>query len=174
MTDNGTAELTPSELTLAAIVGALRFVRAIVNDRPETHGSSRYGAWTRHIEGAAGEMLYAKIINSYWTGMNGKVCHGDIGIVEVRTTHWKDGRLIVHPEDEDNAPFILAVGLAPKFRFAGWLFGKEAKRDEWWDDPKGEDRAAYFAPQSALRPMHTLTDAYAHQVGAGVAQPPAR
>jgi hypothetical protein len=37
-----------------------------------------------------------------------------------------------------------------KYVIRGYLYGKDAKRQEWWRDPTKKNRFAYFVPQSAL------------------------
>ncbi len=79
----------------------------------------------------------------------------DAGKYEVRGTKYKNGRLILHPTDKDNAIYILVVGQVPTFNLVGWIAGKNGKQDKFLDDPVG-GRLAYFVPQEELSPVEEL------------------
>jgi hypothetical protein len=79
-------------------------------------------------------------------------------LVEVRTTEYRTGRLIVHPEDDDGAPFVFAIGVLPTFRLMGWCWGREAKHKQFWDTPPAVQFPAFFVPATApcMKPMEEL------------------
>jgi hypothetical protein len=121
------------------------------------HGrSTRYGApidsWTPGIEGAIAEMALAKLLNVFWSGAVGDLRARDAGRLQVRSTSRPDGCLILHDEDADDDIFVLAIGVAPTFKFCGWITGRSGKDKRYWRDPAG-GRPAYFVPQSALQPV---------------------
>jgi len=152
---NGVVILTPPEMTLALMVGGLRQVTNLRDGRRDAHGARRDRGWQLHVEGAAGELAVAKALNLYWSGRLGCLRASDVGALQVRTTPCNGYRLVIHPEDPDDARFIFVVGMVPCFRLAGWLYASEGKRREWWDDPVG-GRPAYFIPETALHAMDTL------------------
>lgn len=77
-------------------------------------------------------------------------------LVEVRTTRHFHGRLIVHPEEADDSPFVLAVGQLPTFSIVGWMMGADAKSPLYWDNSPRVRHPAYFVPQADLRQMADL------------------
>lgn len=145
-------ELTTAELVQAAIVGVYRQATNLRDGRRDAHGAPTGPmAWGVHVEGAAAEAAVAKAMGVWWSGALGALRAPDAGRAQVRSTTREDGCLIVHPGDDADAPFVLLVGCAPRWRVAGWLAGAECKRPEWWRDPTGQGRFAFFVPQRALR-----------------------
>jgi hypothetical protein len=37
-----------------------------------------------------------------------------------------------------------------KYLIHGYMYGRQAKKPEYWDDPQGTNRFAYFVPQTDL------------------------
>jgi hypothetical protein len=66
-----------------------------------------------------------------------------------------DFDLLVRPNDKDDAPYVLMVGVAPLFRFAGWKLGRDCKRAEWVRT-HGDRPPAYFVPQAFLGDLESL------------------
>ena len=150
--------LTETEIEIAAIVAAKRQASNLFKRRPDAHGARCEQGWSLHIEGACGEMAVAKWCGKYWNGAIGEMKADDVGKLQVRTRSNHTFDLIVHRDDPDKRAFVLVTGLAPNFILRGWIWGHEAKRDEWWKDPAG-GRPAFFVPQSALRPMVKRSEA---------------
>lgn len=145
------------ELQLAAQVGIQRHIEAVVAGLEDKYGAKK-GGWNLHIEGAAGELALAKLLNVYWNGsVNTFSSGGDVGQLQVRTRSKHDYELLIRAKDRDDDAFILVTGASPDFVVRGWLFGKEAKRDEWRQTHGGRD-PAWFVPHSGLRPIHELGD----------------
>jgi hypothetical protein len=153
-------EITQTELGFAYIVAAVRQMTAGArNYRP------RYGASTDvdvalscHAIGAAGELAVAKALNQYWSGINDRA-PADVGLsIQVRTVTADNRRLIVHPTDADDQPFVsvLAMGGA-RFTIRGFMYGRVAKCDAYWTAPNGNGRPAYFVPTAHLTPIERLT-----------------
>lgn len=81
-----------------------------------------------------------------------RTIRGDVAGWEVRgTTCWPGGRLIVQPDDANQARFIFVVNRCPDFLLVGWLSGREAKRRQWWKQKVPSP--AYFVPAAALHPL---------------------
>lgn len=145
--------LSGYEMLLAGQAGVMRQVEAIRRGRKDAYGF-KGDAWGVHIEGAGGELAVAKLVGAYWNACvrNPDELPGDVGNYEVRTPSRPNSRLIVHPQDPDDRPFVLVTGTMPNYTIHGYILGSDAKQQQWWEDPVG-GRPAYFVPQSALLPM---------------------
>jgi hypothetical protein len=149
--------LDPLEAQWAALAGQLRcWDSTIVNDRNETHGSSRNGTWERHIEGAMAEYSVAKCLKMFWPGP-GKLFAPNIPVTtEVCHTANSGNKLIVHETSYDECTFWLVTGGKGDYYIEGWLLGRDAKKAEFWNDPGSYGRPAYFVPKSYLNTEYTL------------------
>jgi len=147
------------EVRLAAFAAVDRRIFALANRLPDHHGRpSAERGWEVDIQGILGEFVVCRLFDCYWPGGVPKSeTSGDASRLQVRSTVHENGGLIVYADDVDDAPFILVVGVPPQFRVAGWLAGREAKRDRW-RKPEwiGEP---FLVPQSQLRPISELVDA---------------
>jgi len=146
---NRVVTLSPSEIMQGAMIGVMRQVQNLKTG----HGVNYYGAkdhnsWTLHVEGALGEMALAKYRGVYYAGM-GRRGGMDVDDVDVRTTTYPNGCLIVHDADPDDRVIWLLTGVHGSYTVRGWILSSAAKRKEWIKDPQG-GRAAYFVPQEAL------------------------
>ena len=156
-------ELTMDELTDAVRVAVERNLQNIQNGRKHSYSahdlpSRNAASWDNHINGAIGELCVAKALNRKWTGKPA-VLYGaknDVEGVEVRTTTYASGSLIVHKEDQDDAPYILVTGYGRAWTLRGWLLGRDAKKEQWYRDANKNERHAYFVPQAYLHGMDTL------------------
>jgi hypothetical protein len=146
--------LTAHEFWIAAQVGAARQCKNLLKGRQDRYGFAGDG-WEAQITGACGEAALAKMLGQWWSGNMDKLGLADVGKLQVRTTPRDDGRLIVHPEDDDDHVFVLVTGVAPRLDVRGWIVCADAKLDEYWTDPK-TGRPAFFVPQSVLRPVGEL------------------
>lgn len=144
------------EVLMAGGVGLQRHVEAIRNNLP-----NRYGAETAksglalHVEGACGELAFARVCNRYWSGsVNTFGEGGDVGKVQVRTRSSHDYDLLVRPADaSDDTVFVLVTGLMPHYRVHGWVTGASARNPAWLKSYGGRAEA-YFVPQSRLTPIN--------------------
>lgn len=150
-----TITLTPAELSVAAFVGAMRQVSSVSKGSREAHGSTEQNGWNKHVEGACGECAYAKFANVYWSPTVNTYKAPDVDGVQVKTRSKSEYELLVRDDDADDHPFVLVTGMNGRYVVRGWLYGHEAKRPEWKQGHGGRE-PAYFAPQSALRPMEEL------------------
>lgn len=149
-------KLNYHELVLASGVAVARRAANCINERRATHGAPN-GPWERDLFGCQAELAVAKYLNLFWSGTVGDFGAPDVGgVVEVRTVQDPARRLILHPDDRDDAPFVSVVADAPHFLLRGWIMGKAGKRMEWWSDPTNNGRAAFFVPTAALHPMPNL------------------
>lgn len=145
--------LSATEMEIAALVACKRNIQNLILGRKDAHGASRENCWQLNIDGALGEMAVAQWRDKYWTGNLGNLKAADVGSLEVRTSLRDDARLILHKDSPDNRCFILVTGVGPVFMLRGWIWAREGKRSEFWCDPTSQGRAAFFVPQSVLRPM---------------------
>jgi hypothetical protein len=140
------------ELRLAAMVGAERYIQAITRKLQELHGDDNDSTWATHIEGACGEMAYAKFRGIYWNGSVNTFRAPDVGSrIQIRTRSRHDYELFVRPtRDKDDDIFVLVTGKAPIFWVRGFMRGIDAKKPEWLKDHGGRP-PAHFIPNEALR-----------------------
>jgi len=154
--------LTWAQAASAAMIGLHRNMRAMKEGRVHRADSramndySVENAWTNHVEGAAGEMACAKALNIFYPATINTFGAPDIARLEVKTRLKHNYELRIFRDSPDEDAYVLVTGRIPTFRVWGWLWGHEAKREDWWKDPGKYDQPAYFAPHSALRPLSTL------------------
>jgi len=152
-----TITLTWPEMYHGGMCGVLRrqsSLRAGLRDR---WGLDDDG-YSRDVGGALAELAVAKYLGRYWTGLNGRIKDDDVLGLQVRWTAPHCNRLVLHPDDADAAPFVLVTGVAPELTLRGWILGREGKQPEYWADPTGTDRPAFFVPQAALRDLSDLIE----------------
>lgn len=150
-------KLTWHELMTAAQIGLRRQIEAMAKGLPDKHGLDAEKGWGVHIEGAAGELAFAKATNRYWGGsVNTFKVGGDVGDIQVRTRSRDDYELLVRDDDRDEDCFVLVIGRAPKFKIMGYLTGKDAKQSKWRQTHGGRE-PAFFVPQSELRSVTELS-----------------
>ena len=147
-------QLSPKEIILAATAGIMRQVENLGRSARPKYGAGRQNDWQLHIEGCLAEYATAKALGRFPSGF-GPYASSDIsGSVEVRRAQ-RGGRLILHRDDHDDAPYVLVCGVNGNYDIVGWVFGHEGKREAYWADPSG-GRPAFFVPTHALRPIEAL------------------
>ena len=150
-------EMDWMEIFSAAMVGVMRQIKHRSRGDKHKWNAPLAGGWDRDIESACAEKFAAKQLGLHWfDGTDGKT---DVGPHQVRHTPLPDGRLMLHPEDKDDEAFILVIGRVPAFDLIGWCFGHEGKRQDYWEDPTHDDRAAFFVPRKVLHRMDELSRA---------------
>ena len=147
--------LTWPEAVQAAQVGCMRQIQNLKNGLYDRYGAEAYDGWTFHVEGACGEIVVAKFFDRYWSGSIGDLKAADVGPLQVRTTK-PGGDLRLHKRDEDDKAFILVTGRCPNYEIVGWLQASDGKHEQYWKDPTGKGRPAYFVPQNRLNQIETL------------------
>lgn len=145
-------KLDSAEAFHAGMAGFMRYFRAASERLHQPLGDAV--AWGSHIEGAIAEALVAKATQQYWPGATKSFQqYRDVGPYEVRQTKYKNGCLLLHPTDPDDAKFVLVVGNFPDMEIVGWIWGKTGKHPDYWTE---EQRPCYRVPQTALEPYETL------------------
>lgn len=162
MTDHWSVVLNDVELRICAWVGRQRRQCADASGSNPGLGPSRVHELgvENHIRGAECEYACSRILNLYWRPWVASMAEAkrmrDVGgLIEVRSTDLARGRLIVKPDDPDDAPFALIVRKGNRFTLAGWLFAYEAKQ---FDLLTGFGDPAHFVPQDKLSPNALLAD----------------
>lgn len=146
--------LTPHESQIQTWVGRQRNANALRNARNPGLGPAPREQ--RDILGAHGEFAASLILSVSWRPRIGEIDKADIGDwIEVRTTDIERGCLVIKPDDENQAPFVLVIAAMAtlRFRAVGWLYGFEAKRypiTTEFGDP------AHYVPQRGLSRLATL------------------
>lgn len=149
--------LTKRDMDSASRVGCWRYISAVLDGREDAFGLEKgANGWALHIEGACGELAVAKALNLFWDGsVNTFKQGGDVGDMQVRTRSEHHYELLVRPGDRDDDIFILVTGLAPRMRLRGWMFGGEAKQQQFLKT-HGDRKPAYFVPNAILRELKEL------------------
>ncbi len=148
-------KLTTKEIICGATMGVLRQVENLKLGRAPAHGAGASNDWQIHIEGCLGEFAAAKELGRFPFGMpvfRGSDLGGNLE-VRTRSASWYD--LILHPEDHDDARYVLVTGVNGEYDVRGWILGRDGKLDKYWADPAG-GRPAFFVPQKALQPLSAI------------------
>lgn len=148
--------LSWDEVRLASIIGCRRNLSSLEKKQKHLAGMANWDGWSAHIEGACAELAVSKIMGITWD------CHvdeykrkqGDVGGWEVRSSKPQFAKLRINPNDDDDKQYLLVIGTAPTYRVAGWVYGYEAKRPEWFTTfKKGRDKEFFVDPHN-LREWH--------------------
>lgn len=153
--------ISPDEFSLCVQVANARQVSSLKKKGRDS--VNRKNNWVeeldKHIIGCIGELAVAKVIGVTWTGsVDTFKTESDLsGNIQVRHRSNPVWSLIVRTNDSDDDIFVLSRGMPPgAIEVAGWMKGKDAKRDEWLSDPGGYGRPSYFVDSAHLQPMEEL------------------
>lgn len=147
--------LTTTEWQHAAVVGVTRRIKARSSSREEVYGSP-VAPWDADIEGACAECAVAKSLEVDWQAETEPDHAGDVGEIGVRHSKRADASLILHPGDPNEKVFVLVTGTDGNYRLRGWILACDGKQKQYWRDPSGKGRFAFFVPQSALNDVSHL------------------
>jgi len=143
--------LTMLEFDVAQHVACQRNRDGILADADAEKFGNNENTLAVHLPGCLGELAFAKATGQYWSGA-GTSYHddADVGAFQVRTTTHANGHLIVRPgEGHEDAPWALVTGEFPVYTVVGWIWGRDARRQEWLRTPN--DRPpAFFVPRGSL------------------------
>lgn len=118
--------------------------------------------------GAVAEAAVAQLFGGLWNGAVGRDHYGTDDVVticgdplEVKSTPYHTGRLLIYEKTSDNLPCVLVIvprdgrfAFSRTVRVAGWLTAHEGKRTEWWE--AGFKTPCWAVPQDALRRIEEL------------------
>ena len=153
------AELTIPEMRLATYAAVDVYARTVWRKATASHGAPTdpAEALKLHIIGMLGEAALAKALGLWWMG-DSEIHGPDVAQWHVRAVTRPTSRLIVHDNDPDEAAYVLVdISRLPVCVIVGWIYGKDAKQPEHWQNP-GTNRPAYFVPRHALNTTDTVTD----------------
>lgn len=142
-------ELTMPEIMQAAQVGVMRRMQRLRSGIPLPHGLKEGSEWQLMIEGALSECALAKFLGIYWEGC-GEINGVDVGEVDVRSTRYDSGKLIIHKSDASDRKYYLLTGKEGKYIVRGWIWGYEAKQDKYYKSMVEGRPPEYFVPQEDL------------------------
>ena len=145
---------SPDEIRQWAHRGVDRRCSAIEKGRKGAHGFNRDDFWQIDIEGLLAEAAVARGLGVYFCPTTGELDtdRGDIAPgLQVRSTKYPTGSLLVHDSDADDSKFILVTGASGQYNIRGWILGKNGKQKKFIKTYKG--RTCYWVPQSALKPF---------------------
>jgi hypothetical protein len=142
-------DLTPAEIQMASMVGCQRAVENIQNkDLRSRSGEAQHDLFGRMIKGALAEAALAKHLNKFWSkGVKGG---SDVDGIEVRCTHYHNGDLEMHTWDKDDRMYYLLTGMLGSYVLRGWIWGKDAKKQEYWKVKQVGRDPQFWVPQSDL------------------------
>jgi hypothetical protein len=152
-----TVMLTWQEMSTAHHIAGQRINMNIARGKQGRYGASNgRDSDSLHLMSVRGEIAVAKAFNLFWSGSVGDYKAIDVGgRVEVRAVDKTGRRLIIHPDDHDDMPYVLAdTSGAPTIVLRGWILGSAGKRPEWWEALM--PHPAFFVPHQALLPMPAL------------------
>lgn len=138
------------EVHLAAGAGLRRHIASLFAGQQHRNEMPLEMGWTNDIEGACGEYAASKFFDKCWDGsVNTFRTKPDLGNLEIKTRseHWHD--LIIRDCDLPDRRYILVTGKSPNFWIRGWLYGRDARKDEWWKT-HGNRPGAWFVPVTEL------------------------
>ncbi len=154
-----TYTLEGERLKFAVHAGVARRLDSIAKRRKGAHGFNRDDFWQLDIEGACAEAVVAHSLGLEYAPVTDRLdtAVGDVAPgIQVRSTKYPAGSLIVHDSDADSDKFVLVTGANGKYEIRGWILGVHGKQPSWWKVYKG--RGSYWVPQEALHSMKTLRD----------------
>lgn len=149
-------ELTSYEMEMAALVGVQRILENYDNGVSNlTYNASPTTMWQNGVNGALGEMVLAKAANRYWS--KGERGDTDVNGMDVRTTAYESGSLILHPSDDDYRVSVLITGSIGKFKIVGYIRNKEGKEVGAWEE-RQKGRPCFYVKPHDLIPFTTMED----------------
>ena len=141
--NNFECTLSSQEYLMASLAGAMRHTNSLFNNYKQSAGLEKAN-WDIEINGALAEAAFAKIIGAYWNPASNLDGKPDVGIYQVRGTVYLNGYLIVRPGNSSKDIFVLVTGKGPIFRYVGWMYGKDAMKDNFWFVPKDKRDSPYW------------------------------
>jgi hypothetical protein len=159
-----TVTLTWAEAEIAVTLGARRQLESLQKGLKDSYGFDGADGWTVHIEGAAGEIAFAKHYGIYPVYSVGTFKAPDFGKnIQIRTRSNRKYDLLVRPDANDDDIYVLVLGKMPEYMIWGWMQAKEAKKEGWLETYGGRP-PAYFPQKEFLHDMSELFKPKEHHV----------
>ena len=141
-------QLTQSEIIETAMSGVLRRMQRLKSNYSYTHGLKPGSEWQTMIEGCLTERAVAKFLKLHWGGC-GQINDIDGADVEVRSTPYDKGHLIIHNSDASERKYYLVTGIDGNYMIRGWIWGYEAQNLNYWGELQ-PGRPSFNVPQEKL------------------------
>jgi hypothetical protein len=150
--------VTAEDIHAAATETASQLIRKIHFGRDSDHGGkSKRQFWARFghgVIGMLGQIVVSRALKLPITSTGVKVDDGDVAYqIEVRTTEWPDGHLLIYEKDKDNSPVFHVTCKMPNFTIHAPVIAKHGKKRKWWRERA--DPPCWWIPPSAL---HSIGD----------------
>jgi hypothetical protein len=152
-------QLSWREVAWGATIGLRRNISSYEQGHKDAHGlDGKRGSkpmtsvWGASIEGALGELAFAKWLGIEWEATVDTYKAPDVAVFQVRTIGGDGHSLLVREDDKDSSPFVLMYGRLNKYQVVGWIKGERAKQSQWLQHHAGRPEA-WFVPQHELRPI---------------------
>lgn len=150
--------LSPGEVEVAHYAGRRRLEEG--NKRGRKH---RYDPGVGHLaynkDGAVAELAVCKFLCSFWHGalvVEDERVPGDDGAVEVKSTRWRSGGLVIQPKEPSKTipgetPAVLVVPEGDReARIAGWALVRDVRVPCYWNDRELSKEPGWLMPQYKL------------------------
>ena len=156
------SDLRPFRLSTimeAVKVAELRYLEARVcgMNNATTYQSDFLEIMSRDIGGILAEIVVGRHFDrSFLPAVNTFHRQADVGAdIEVRSTPHLNGSLILRDNDDPERRYVLVIcDPMQGFKVKGWVYGYEAKTNEWAKTDAGRPHWRY---KGALRPFSKLT-----------------
>jgi hypothetical protein len=141
--------LNKHEMAFAAHVGETRQRDAVARKLKPKYGMTS-DPLQAHIDGARGEYAFCKAWNIHWPATVNNFSGADVGDkVQIRTRMNNRYELYVRPLDNEKHIWVLMRANPPHYEYVGWMYGRDAKKDEWLKT-HGNRPPAHFVPNEEL------------------------
>ncbi len=150
-------ELTPTQLN---VCNSIAFRRWYVSQS----SANNHGLAVKSIDldywACCAECAAAAVLGVFWPmGINTYKAEDLAGGYQVRSTDITDGCLIIRPDDDPNALYVLVVILGSNlFRVFPAIWGYGARKDEYWRTPNGRP-GCWMVPQAAIMAQAAIAEA---------------
>ncbi len=148
-------QLTEQEMLEAGLIGLQRTIKSRVQCLDRAKHGLVPNEWEIDILGAMAERALAKALDVY-PGLGVNTFHApDVGDLQVRSTLYATGKLILRPGDAPGT-YVLVITQPPKFKIAGiyQFTGKGDPAD--WAAPDQKRPGCWAVPQDRLASLETL------------------
>ena len=129
------------EAFTACNVAINRRLQARFKKSPDSvFGVKKSDGWENDIEGACAEMAFCKIHGLYWDASVNTYKLPDIPDtnIQIRSTTYDSGKLIIRENDPDNDIYILVIGQMPNYKIIGGIQGKAGKHERFLSNPNNQ------------------------------------
>jgi hypothetical protein len=138
--------LTWEEIYSAALVGVMRRIESMKRNLNKDKKVNNTSNWASDINGACCELVVSKFLNVYWGFHVNNFTGQDVYKIQVRSTLYKDGHLIVHEWDNADDVYMLVTCKAPHFKIIGGISARKAMKIE----PRKNKGLEWWVPQEML------------------------